>query len=302
MAWMSDEEFVYRQDIKEKKATGRGAFHKKGGSKSKKCNFPSDYMTRKEKLALNGEVMSYNPNKFYEWAEFKKLPMEYQVKYVNSLMDKYQIGLSNVSTTLFGLSKSGLYAWFSRNNQLPYINTAKASQGMSKLFAKNAVKFKEDIEKALWPNQDEEIQNESAEEDPKELTLQQKIDQANETVKLYESRGMEMTPELINQIYEEKTGMSFAAAHDFYGEKPIGKVEKAEESEDGVKIFANLTDEGVRLFDKYSKNPEDSKDELETKNFLITTNKLDDGILDMIHKLFDGRKYELTITVTLEED
>jgi hypothetical protein len=310
---MSDEEFIYRQDIKEKKATGRGAFHKKGGSKSKKCNFPSDYMTRKEKQALNGEVMSYNPNKFYSYAEFKQLPMEYQVKYVNSLMDKYQIGLSNISTILFGLSKSGLYAWFSKHDQLQYINTVKPSQGMSKLFAKNALKLKEDIEKALWPNRDEEIQNESfevtlvgggsehSEEAPKELTIQEKIDQAAETVKLYESRGMEMKPELINQIYEEKTGMSFALAMEHTG-KPIGKVEKVEESEDGVKIFANLTDEGLNVLSGNSKKPEDSTDDFKTKNFLITTNKLDDEILVMIHRLFDGRKYELTITVALEED
>lgn len=299
--WMSDEEYIYRQDIKEKKATGRGAFHKKGGSKSKKCNFPSDYMTRKEKQALNGEVMSYNPNKFYSYAEFKQLPMEYQVKYVNSMMDKYQIGLSNISTILFGLSKSGLYAWFSKHGQIQYLNTCKASQGMSKMFTKNAVKFKEDIEKALWPNHDEEIQNESVEEAPKELNLQEKIDQAVETVKLYESCGMEMTPELINQIYEEKTGMSFALAMEHTG-KPIGKVEKVEESEDGFKIFANLTDDGIALLDEDSKKPEDSTDDLETKTFLITTNKLDDEILAMIHRLFDGRKYEITITVALEED
>ena len=44
---LSDEEYVFRKDIQEKKSIGRGAFHKKNGSKSKKCNFPSDYMTKK---------------------------------------------------------------------------------------------------------------------------------------------------------------------------------------------------------------------------------------------------------------
>lgn len=294
MAWMSDEEFVYQQDIKEKKATGRGAFYKKGGSKSKKCNFPSDYMTRKEKQALNGEVMSYNPNKFYSYAEFKQLPMEYQVKYVNSLMDKYQVGLSNISEVLFGLSKGGLYAWFARHKQLQYINTAKVGQGMAKLFAKNALKLKSAIELSDY---DEEIQNRTktySNEAPKELTLQEKIDQAVETVKLYESRGMEMTPELINQIYEEKTGMSFAAAHDFYGEKPIGKVENAEESEDGIKIFANLTDEGVRLFDKYSKKPEDSTD---VEAFSITMHELDQDVINYIRDLFGAKDILVKIEV-----
>lgn len=272
MAWMSDEEFIYRQDIKEKKATGRGAFHKKGGSKSKKCNFPSDYMTRKEKQALNGEVMSYNPNKFYSYAEFKQLPMEYQVKYVNSLMDKYQIGLSNISEVLFGLSKSGLYAWFARHKQLQYINTAKASQGMAKLFAKNALKLKSAIELS---NYDGEIQNESVEEMPKELTIQEKIDQAVEAVKLYESRGMEMTPELINQIYEEKTGMSFALAMEHTGE-PISKVEKAEES----------SEKSERL--------EDCKD---VETFSITMHELDQDVINYIRDLFGAKDVLVKIEV-----
>lgn len=298
MAWMSNEEYIYRQDIKEKKAAGRGAFHKKGGSKSKKCNFPSDYMTRKEKQALNGEVMSYNPNKFYSYAEFKQLPMEYQVKYVNSLMDKYQIGLSNVSTTLFGLSKSGLYAWFSKHDQLQYINTVKTSQGMSKMFAKNAVKFKADIEKALWPNRDEEIQNESvevtlvgggsehSEEVPKELTLQEKIDrvaklnlqekidQAMETIKLYESRGMEMTPELINQIYEEKTGMSFAMAMNYVH-----------------------TDDSLNVLSGDSKKSEKLEDCKDVESFSITMHELDQDVINYIRDLFGAKDILVKIEV-----
>lgn len=271
MAWMSDEEFIYRQDIKEKKMTGRGAFHKKGGSKSKKCNFPSDYMTRKEKQALNGEVMSYNPNKFYSYAEFKQLPMEYQVKYVNSLMDKYQIGLSNVSTTLFGLSKSGLYAWFSKHKQLEYLNTCKPSQGMSKMFAKNAVKFKADIEASTNA---EEIQNESAEEEPKELTLREKIDQAAETVKLYESRGMEMTPELINQIYEEKTGMNFAMAMTYM------------HTDEGLNVLSDNSEKSERL--------EDCKD---VESFSITMHELDQDVINYIRDLFGAKDILVKIEV-----
>lgn len=305
MAWMSDEEFIYRQDIKEKKAAGRGAFHKKGGSKSKKCNFPSDYMTRKEKQALNGEVFSYDPRKWYSWEEFKAMPMEYQIKYINSLLTRYNCSFAAIVKYVFQITDVGLRNHFTRNKQLQYINMPAKSIGKA-LQAGNE-KLREDVEKALWPNKDEEIQNGSesgdsedmqSEEEPKERTMQEKIDQAAETVKLYESCGVKMTPGVINAIYEVKTGMSFALAMEHIGE-PIGK---AEESENGVKIFANLTDEGMTLLDEDSKKPEDSTDDLKCKTFLITTNKLDDGILDMIHKLFDGRKYEFTITVKLEED
>ena len=50
---MKDAEYVFRKDIQDKKSIGRGAFHKKTGSKSKKCTLPSDYLSGKEKKALN---------------------------------------------------------------------------------------------------------------------------------------------------------------------------------------------------------------------------------------------------------
>lgn len=292
--WMSDEEFIYRQDIKEKKAAGRGAFHKKGGSKSKKCNFPSDYMTRKEKQALNGEVMSYNPNKFYSYSEFKQLPMEYQIKYINSLLTRYNCSFAAIAKYVFQITDVGLRNHFTRNKQLQYINMPAKSIGKA-LQAGNK-KLREDIEKALWPNHDEEIQNESVEEEPKELTLQEKIDQAAETVKLYESRGMEMTPELINQIYEEKTDMSFAMAME-HARNPIGKVEKVEESEDGVKIFANLTDEGMKLLDEDSKKPEKLEDCKDVESFSITMHELDQDVINYIRDLFGTKDILVKIEV-----
>lgn len=291
MAWMSDEEFIYRQDIKEKKSTGRGAFHKKGGSKSKKCNFPSDYMTRKEKQALNGEVMSYNPNKFYSYAEFKQLPMEYQIKYINSLLTRYNCSFAAIAKYVFQVSDVGLRNHFIRQKQLQYINMPAKSIGRA-LHAGNE-KLREDIERALQSNQDEEIQNGSetvndedarSEEEPKELTLQEKIDQAAETAKLYESRGMEMTPDLINKIYMEKTGMDFILANYVAGmnasiedyRKSIGKVEKAEE------------------FSEKSERLEDCKD---VEAFSITMHELDQDVINYIRDLFGAKDILVKIEV-----
>lgn len=308
MAWMSDEEFIYRQDIKEKKAAGRGAFHKKGGSKSKKCNFPSDYMTRKEKQALNGEVFSYDPRKWYSWEEFKAMPMEYQIKYINSLLTRYNCSFAAIAKYVFQITDVGLRNHFTRNKQLQYINMPAKSLGKA-LHAGNE-KLREDIEKALQSNQGEEIQNESVEEAPKELTLQEKIDrvakltlqekidQAAETVKLYESRGMEMTPELINQIYEEKTDMSFAMAMSYmHTGDPIGKVEKAEESEDGVKIFVNLTDEGLNVLSGDSEKPEKLEDCKDVESFSITMHELDQDVINYIRDLFGAKDILVKIEV-----
>lgn len=281
---------LYRQDIKEKKATGRGAFHKKGGSKSKKCNFPSDYMTRKEKQALNGEVMSYNPNAWYTWEEFKALPMEYQVKYVNSLLNRYNCGLSNISEIVFGKSKGWLGIYFKKVGQMEFINHT-ADRHLTRELYRNGEKLKADMEKSR-----QEIQNESfevtlvgggskfGEEASKEYSyhqgIKERIDQAAQTVKLYESRGMKMTPELINQIYEEKTGMSFALAMEHTGE-PIGKVEESE-------------DEGSKLFDENSKEPEDSTD---AYSFSITMNSLDQDVINYIRDLFGAKDILVKIEV-----
>ena len=133
---MRDEEFIFYQDIKEKKSAGRGVFHKKNGSKSKKCALPSDKLTRKEKLALNGEVVSWDLKKFYSWEEFKGMPNDIQVEYVNSLMNRYDVGLSVISKEVFGRSPQVLSTYFGRKDELKYVNTFRgkhSSDGVERL-------------------------------------------------------------------------------------------------------------------------------------------------------------------------
>lgn len=55
---MTDERFVFQEDIKERSKMKTGAFHKKSGAKSKKCTMPSDYLTPKQKKKLSGSVES----------------------------------------------------------------------------------------------------------------------------------------------------------------------------------------------------------------------------------------------------
>ena len=62
---MNDEKYAFIEDVTERKSIARGAFHKKGGAKSNKCTLPSDYLTRKEREKMNGEVKTWNLNKFY---------------------------------------------------------------------------------------------------------------------------------------------------------------------------------------------------------------------------------------------
>ena len=61
MAWLPDEQYVLREDTREKAITARSARHTrthcgKGGA----VKFPSDYLSKKELKAMNGETKSYN--------------------------------------------------------------------------------------------------------------------------------------------------------------------------------------------------------------------------------------------------
>ena len=106
--WLSDEEYLFRQDIKEKKKTATGAYHKVKGSKSKKCNFPSDYLTKKEKLKMNSEVKSWNLNEFYTWNDFKQMPKDLQVEYLQNLTNKYKVGPGAIEKSLFQIGRTTL--------------------------------------------------------------------------------------------------------------------------------------------------------------------------------------------------
>ena len=295
MAWLSDEEYIYRQDIKEKKAAGRGIYHKKNGSKSKKCNFPSDYLTKKEREAMNGEVMSYNPNKFYSYAEFKQLPMEYQIKYVNSLLTRYNCSFTAIAKYVFQMSDVGLRGHFTRQNQLQYINMPAKSMGKA-LHAGNE-KLREDIEKALWPNRDEEIQNDSKSSsceitlvggggscygEPKEPTIQEKIKQAQDTVELYEAKGIPMTPEQINKIFEDKVGMSFALAMNY-----LMQTNEEHQAEEPIAIAEFISE-------NMDKQAEDSTD---VKSFSIIMDHIDMGIIQYVSDLFERKKIVVSFEV-----
>lgn len=100
---MTDAEYLFKQDIKEKKAAGRGVFHKKASVKGLKgCRMPSDYLTRKEKNAMNGEVVTWSPKAYYTWEEFKAFPHNIQHDYLKAMCEKYECGVANIITGLFG--------------------------------------------------------------------------------------------------------------------------------------------------------------------------------------------------------
>lgn len=105
---MTDERFVFQQDVKERSKMKTGAFHKKNGCKSKKCTLPSDRLTASQKKKLNGECMSIKMNEpYHNWKDFKRLSIDMQRNYISNLVVEHQARskdiaeMFNISPTTF---------------------------------------------------------------------------------------------------------------------------------------------------------------------------------------------------------
>ena len=94
---MNDVEFILKEDIKEKKQAGRGYYHKKNGSKSKKCRLPSDSLSKKEIEKMNGECKVYNLNKPMSYSNFCAMPVDLRIKYLEMLRDKFGANQTAIS-------------------------------------------------------------------------------------------------------------------------------------------------------------------------------------------------------------
>lgn len=97
-------------DCMQKKRIASGAVHRKRGSKSKKCTLPSDYLTKKELKAMNGEVKSYNIHERYDWKKFKELPDDIAIAHINWLIETFGCTAAPLAESL-GCSKSSIFKW-----------------------------------------------------------------------------------------------------------------------------------------------------------------------------------------------
>lgn len=79
---MTNERYTFVSDLRDKKAAARGAYAKKGGSKSKRCSLPSDHLTQAELKRRNSPVESIKLNTPITYAELKKLNPNLQYLYL----------------------------------------------------------------------------------------------------------------------------------------------------------------------------------------------------------------------------
>ena len=101
---MNDAEYLFKTDAAEKKRNGRGIYNKKGGSKSKKCTLPGDYLTPAQKKKLSKTIVDVNLREPMTIEQFKALSPEIQVEYLTFIRDRFGVGLRTISSELFGMS------------------------------------------------------------------------------------------------------------------------------------------------------------------------------------------------------
>lgn len=113
MSWMSDEQYQMVSDSREKKSIAASA-HKqrshcgRGGS----VKFPSDFLSKKELKAMNGECVKYpSLKKPMTWNDFKSLPDDLKVEYVKYLRDSFNVPDKDIAA-MFDVGTNTIFRWF----------------------------------------------------------------------------------------------------------------------------------------------------------------------------------------------
>ena len=92
MALMPDEQYVMISDSIEKKKIAHSSHNRKTHcGKGGRVKFPSDYLSKKELKAMNGDVKSYNLNKPMSWEEFRSMPQDLQIMYIKKLRNEFGV-------------------------------------------------------------------------------------------------------------------------------------------------------------------------------------------------------------------
>lgn len=92
MPWMTEEEYEFKEDCREKKDIARSAKSKRANcGRRGRVVFPSDKLTDSQRKALNGECKTYCMNKPMNWDIFISMPTDLQVEYIKTLRKKFDV-------------------------------------------------------------------------------------------------------------------------------------------------------------------------------------------------------------------
>lgn len=84
-------------DVMQRKQLARSAYHRKRGSKSRKCPLSTDYMTQKQWKERNGDVVTVNLNRPMAWKDFKALTRDLQTEYIRHLQETYKANATKIA-------------------------------------------------------------------------------------------------------------------------------------------------------------------------------------------------------------
>ena len=101
-------------DALQKKRIAASAKHRVCGSKSRKCSLPHDNLTPAQMKAMSGDPATYALNMPMDYGTFKSMPADLQQRYLDSLHDRFGVGLCHISTDLFTLSNPALHMYAKR--------------------------------------------------------------------------------------------------------------------------------------------------------------------------------------------
>lgn len=101
----------FEYDAMQKKRIAAGDRHRKRGGKSKYCGLPSDHMTQAQWKKKNGEVIVMNLTEAMPWRQFRSMPADLQVEYVNKCVERFGCSMSDFAR-VFGVSAQTVRAYF----------------------------------------------------------------------------------------------------------------------------------------------------------------------------------------------
>lgn len=111
---MKDEEYIFHQDVREKKVTGYSARKQKKHGKGGRVKLPSDYLTKKELKKMNGECISFRLNEPMTWNMFKATPEDIQITYIKAIQEKYNAPVGAIAR-MFGVCSESVFRLLRKN-------------------------------------------------------------------------------------------------------------------------------------------------------------------------------------------
>lgn len=111
MAYWSEEEKEFHHENSTKKHVAASAHKQRTHCGKGGCKLPSDFMTKKEIKAMNGETKTFNLNKPMYWDTFKAMPDDLKREYINGLREKFDVPDQKIAE-MFGVIPNTISRFF----------------------------------------------------------------------------------------------------------------------------------------------------------------------------------------------